>query len=427
MFKYIYLLFFVAPLLILCNVKLTESYLAAENTPVFTVKSDFNSPFGLKYTQVPNPFGKLLRDLSFVNNDPLYSLQFDASVRRQRRSAFFSGGNYGQHRPPMIAQNFYPINLGMNTGNSPQTPNIIHPRVLVTVDYSLLKKIGPNTEYALEYVLSFFLGVNMRYRMLTNPKIRFNIAGIILAQDDYAVPYVSNSIVDVNLIDVNSALNNMSSYFNADGRIDKSSHDLAVTLTNKLFATVVNNVLGNNGVAGLAFVKGACGRNRHGLVQDNGGFDGIYFAVHEIAHILGVNHDGHFDGIADKCERKYVMAPVRPLETNEFEWSACTIAAIRQFLRMPEAKCLFSPLQNLGRKVHVLLPGQLLGEDFQCEAAFGSNIKACHGNAKQFCYHLSCKTNPNAATCSYAFPAAEGTRCEDDNHFCLDGHCTWKP
>ncbi|XP_066590323.1 A disintegrin and metalloproteinase with thrombospondin motifs like [Prorops nasuta] len=426
MFKHISLLLLSSPLLILCNVKLTESYLAAENTPIFFVKSNPSDYFRINYAMLDLATQNITHNSFKIDNEQLYSLEFDNSVRRQRRSAY-SGGVNPRIRPA-LPQDFEPIDLGIHSRNKRHIPDVINPKVLVTVDYHLLSKIGPDVRSAVIYVLSFFLGVNMRYRMLTNPKIRFNVAAIILPEDPLAVPYLANNIIGNNLMDSDTAIYNMSTYFAQDAKVDQSHYDIAITLTDFLFAKLNDHgVYLEFGTAGTAFNRGACSKYRRvGLVQDFGGFNGIYTAAHEIAHLLGANHDGDVDGIADKCERNFLMTPDFSKTANYFEWSSCTIAAIQNFLNSGNAACLFAPLPDSGRVVNVPLPGQLRTVQDQCKSYYGYRAISYYGSEQEICFHLECKPSLHVGYHHFTFSAAEGTPCIDDNHFCLDGHCTMR-
>ncbi|XP_066590327.1 A disintegrin and metalloproteinase with thrombospondin motifs like isoform X2 [Prorops nasuta] len=387
MFKYISPLFFFAPFLILCNVKLTKSYIAAENTPVYIATSNASSPSGVEYNKLFNPFRSILEEFSHIDNQPLYSMNVAKYTERtvplssrQPRSAFYSGGNQAMYTPPMAQ-------------------DIIHPKVLVTIDYPLLKKIGPQTEKVLKYVLSFFLGVNMRYRMLTNPKIRFNIAGIILSWDQHAVPYIANNLIRNDLINTFDALNKMADYFRNEKRLNKDSYDLVVILTNSSLGSQWNDQVNEGFMNGLSYITTGCAE---------------------------ADHDGQESENTENCSTNNVMAPSRPLGVTEFQWSSCSINALRKFLNNDTAQCVHSPLPNLGRVVNIPLPGQLLNANDQCEAGFGYGVKACQEIQHQNCSRLKCCRKPDLKEMD-SFSAAEGTPCNDDKHFCLDGYCVSKP
>ncbi|XP_066590324.1 A disintegrin and metalloproteinase with thrombospondin motifs like [Prorops nasuta] len=426
MFKYISLLLLSSPLLILCNVKLTESYVVAERTTVSTAWYSPNYNFGVYYLPVKSPFQNILQNFSNFNNEDLFNLEVDSSVRRNRRSAFPSGGNPGMYRPSM-AEDFDSTDSGIHSRSKRQVPDIIYPEVLVTVDYSLYKKFEYNMDSMLLYVVSFFVGVNMRLRVLTDPKIRVNVAAIIIAQDDLAVPYLGHNIMGKDLLNTKPALNDMSKYFILENRIDRSFYDLAVTLTDKRLGSRRNGSYSSNAMVGLAYPGGACGDLRTGLVQDFGGFNGINVAASAIAQLLGANNDEDINGFVDPCETSDVTTPEEPEETTQFEFRQCNIREMKKFLNSGAATCLFSPLKDLGTVVNVPLPGELLSADEQCQSYLGENAISYYGSQEYICFKLKCHPAPYANFYPDQFSAAEGTPCIDDNHFCLDGKCRLCP
>ena len=48
--------------------------------------------------------------------------------------------------------------------------------------YSSCRTFGNDIEAAKKYLLSFWNGVDLRYRLLGDPSVRVNIAGIILSK-----------------------------------------------------------------------------------------------------------------------------------------------------------------------------------------------------------------------------------------------------
>ncbi|KAG8034488.1 hypothetical protein G9C98_007564, partial [Cotesia typhae] len=61
-------------------------------------------------------------------------------------------------------------------------PTVLYPEVLIIIDYSLNRKFEGNMKEILVYLLSYWNGVDMRFRGIENPKIRLNIAGFMFAQ-----------------------------------------------------------------------------------------------------------------------------------------------------------------------------------------------------------------------------------------------------
>lgn len=61
-------------------------------------------------------------------------------------------------------------------------PHIIYPEILVIVDYDGYRLHGGDNVQVKRYFVSFWNGVDLRYRLLKGPRIRISIAGIIISR-----------------------------------------------------------------------------------------------------------------------------------------------------------------------------------------------------------------------------------------------------
>ncbi|XP_076231328.1 A disintegrin and metalloproteinase with thrombospondin motifs like [Calliopsis andreniformis] len=315
-------------------------------------------------------------------------------------------------------------------------PEVIYPEVLVVVDYYLYSMLGKRIDQATRYIIAFWNGVDLRYRELKNPKIRLNIAGIIIAMDEGAVPYIENSRVDSNLVDADHALRGMGSYFYREKRFPWKMYDMALTTTNfnngiaffRLNLCIkIDPHLCDPSTMGYAYVAGACNRNRTtklseavGLTEDDGGFSGIIPVAHELGHLLGAYHDGN-PKEAGHCSAHdgFIMTSTLILSKHEFEWSNCTINTFHKFLSEDRAKCLYDEPPR-STAVRNLLPGKLMSVDEQCEKVYGGG--ACNTNSSSICYELNCAVPEGNGLCSPIAAAADGSSC-GTGLICLDGDC----
>lgn len=72
-----------------------------------------------------------------------------------------------------------------NTGHSRtkrEAPYTIYPEILVIVDYDGYRLHGGDNLQIKRYFVSFWNGVDLRYKLLKGPKIRISIAGIIISR-----------------------------------------------------------------------------------------------------------------------------------------------------------------------------------------------------------------------------------------------------
>ncbi|XP_065369618.1 A disintegrin and metalloproteinase with thrombospondin motifs like isoform X2 [Calliphora vicina] len=315
-----------------------------------------------------------------------------------------------------------------------QAPYIIYPEILVIVDYDGYRLHGGDNLQVKRYFISFWNGVDLRYRLLKGPRIRISIAGIIISRGRDATPYLERNRVGRDAIDSAAALTDMGKYLFRERRLPV--YDIAVAIT-KLDMCRRTSAYGNcnRGTAGFAYVGGACVVNKRlekvnsvAIIEDTGGFSGIIVAAHEVGHLLGAVHDGspppsYLGGPgAQRCrwEDGYIMSDLRHTERG-FRWSPCTVQSFHHFLNGDTATCLHNaPHEDsaLGRS----LPGTLLSLDAQCRRDRGTY--ACFKD-ERVCAQLFCFDAQTGYCVAYR-PAAEGSSCGNSLH-CLDGRCTPLP
>lgn len=63
-----------------------------------------------------------------------------------------------------------------------EAPYTIYPEILVIVDYDGYRLHGGDNIQIKRYFVSFWNGVDLRYKLLKGPKIRISIAGIIISR-----------------------------------------------------------------------------------------------------------------------------------------------------------------------------------------------------------------------------------------------------
>lgn len=63
-----------------------------------------------------------------------------------------------------------------------QAPNQVWPEVLLVVDYDSYVLHGATSRDVKRYFISFWNGVDLRYKLLSNPQIRVSLAGMIVAK-----------------------------------------------------------------------------------------------------------------------------------------------------------------------------------------------------------------------------------------------------
>ncbi|KAK9301170.1 hypothetical protein QLX08_006387 [Tetragonisca angustula] len=467
------------------SLKPTEGLLTMNHLPMWTVTKDTSQPGGLHYEKVTNADtdigdiyqdttnmasillhrdanGKVLVDGNIGSelvirplpdrildelaskNSSLRGKELLPNVTRSKgnlrrtchhvvykKVARTSGDEYSDFtlmEPDRLAKR-YRSKRSITARTKREAPYVIYPEILCIVDYDGYRLHGGDNVQIKRYFVSFWNGVDLRYKLLKGPKIRISIAGIIISRGRDATPYLERNRVGRDAIDSAAALTDMGKYLFRERRLPV--YDIAVAVTKYDMCRRRKGGRCTKGTAGFAYVGGACVVNKRlekvnsvAIIEDTGGFSGIIVAAHEVGHLLGAVHDGspppsYLGGPgAEKCrwEDGYIMSDLRHTEKG-FKWSHCSVSSFHHFLNGDTATCLYNAPHE-DEALPRVLPGKLLSLDAQCRKDRGTS--ACFKDDR-VCAQLFC-FDAGSGYCVAYRPAAEGSAC-GDGQYCLNGKC----
>ncbi|XP_024878519.1 A disintegrin and metalloproteinase with thrombospondin motifs 8 isoform X1 [Temnothorax curvispinosus] len=364
-----------------------------------------------------------------TSSEDLESTSHHIVFRKVDRPAGDEYSDFSLMEPDHLAKK-YRIKRSISSRSRREAPYVIYPEILCIVDYDGYRLHGGDNVQIKRYFVSFWNGVDLRYKLLKGPKIRISIAGIIISRGRDATPYLERNRVGRDAIDSAAALTDMGKYLFRERRLPVYDIAVAVTKLDMCRRQYANDVC-NRGTAGFAYVGGACVVNKRlekvnsvAIIEDTGGFSGIIVAAHEVGHLLGAVHDGspppsYLGGPgAEKCrwEDGYIMSDLRHTEKG-FKWSHCSVSSFHHFLNGDTATCLYNAPHE-DEALPRVLPGKLLSLDAQCRKDRGTS--ACFKDDR-VCAQLFC-FDAGSGYCVAYRPAAEGSPC-GDGQYCLNGKC----
>ncbi|CAH2265526.1 jg10075 [Pararge aegeria aegeria] len=181
------------------------------------------------------------------------------------------------------------------------------------------------------------------------------------------------------------------------------------------------------GPSGFAPVGGVCTRTRSAAIDRDEGLTSAFVIAHELAHLLGLTHDG--DG---QCEtdglRGSVMAPTVLATLHNYAWSSCSKEQFHE--KSKKWWCLHERSRDEGVELGGAkeLSNYVFTMDEQCRTEFGEGFSVCKSvKVKSSCARLWCAHRSMPHVCrSKRAPPLEGTPC-GVSQWCVDRVCEPMP
>ncbi|CAG4918915.1 unnamed protein product [Colias eurytheme] len=181
------------------------------------------------------------------------------------------------------------------------------------------------------------------------------------------------------------------------------------------------------GPSGFAPVGGVCTQMRSAAIDRDEGLTSAFVIAHELAHLLGLTHDGEGQCETDGLKGS-VMAPTVLATLHNYAWSSCSREQFHK--KTKKLWCLHQRSHDDG----VVLGGAkelsnyVFTMDEQCRTEFGEGFSICKSvKIKSPCARLWCAHRSMPHVCrSKRAPPLEGTPC-GVNQWCVDRMCEPMP
>ncbi|XP_051166685.1 A disintegrin and metalloproteinase with thrombospondin motifs adt-2-like isoform X2 [Leptopilina boulardi] len=375
----------------------------------------------------------LNRNSSFFETDAEGFINTDDHIIYEK-----SFNDSSPHSSPNVFDDKFMKIKSVNRRDVSKAPNIVYPEILVYVDEILFKKHNYNVQKAVEYTLSYWNGVDLRYRQFQKPKIRLYIAGIVLIKN--TLPFVHKTLLSNGLYNAELLLQEFAKflYKNTFNIQPKKDFDISMYMSGKLLYTMNEN----RKATGYAYIGSPCyfenqgnSRGRYmssGVITDENEYKYLLSGAHELGHILGAPHDeqnSNQNGPSNtmRCLKKegYVMS-YNKYNKNKISFSPCSVKAIVHTLSQDFTKCLRNnpAVYKDNYPLRRLLPGQIMSLDEQCKKM---GFYQC-AHKKTTCLLLVCSSRNKYGQLkdfSHMNPPAEGSNCAP-GRYCIAGQCEFK-
>ncbi|KAJ8669335.1 hypothetical protein QAD02_000594, partial [Eretmocerus hayati] len=209
-------------------------------------------------------------------------------------------------------------------------------KLFIVVDHLIFRYHNYNIKETVKYVATFWQKVDQMYAKFDSPKVNIIITGIAIAKDRIAANVMFGSWTNTNKLEVVGATQKVKDhpYLNTFKDQDPRKFDAIVVMTDSELTQWHEEHNMYSPVMGLTLVDEVCETIDSVVIPDNGHFHGVDSGVHELGHILGMQHD-----MNNGCGREEQIGKLngKPLvmgvhARGEKVWSECSKRELREFV-----------------------------------------------------------------------------------------------
>jgi len=196
------------------------------------------------------------------------------------------------------------------------------------LDKYLLEENNSKTkakESALKDLNYFLSEVNKLFATFYETRIELSVREIEFID---GMTYQTSSVKSNGMIHESTALKEFGTWLTTQNKRSSKNYDIAILFTGFNLASNTDDK-----TLGFAHVGAVCGETPNGIVELDATYNTVVTTAHEIAHILGANHDSHLSS--------YVMAPsTNPNGEDRWYFSLCSASNTWDVINNLKQNCM---------------------------------------------------------------------------------------
>uniref|UniRef100_L7LTR3 Putative tick salivary metalloprotease n=1 Tax=Rhipicephalus pulchellus TaxID=72859 RepID=L7LTR3_RHIPC len=251
-------------------------------------------------------------------------------------------------------------------------PDVVHIELFFVADRPHHKHFSSN-EALLRYLCVMANSVSLRFRAAKDPRISLIVTGVEMpVTEPYADLYPNNP----NYMYDDGTLRKFRDY--AYKKTAQFGYpDVVYLISGRDVYAVINGQANVNGL-GIGFVSSVCTTSFVALGEDKPGlYTGMHTLTHELAHVLGSEHDGeapksagHPGSLGCSWDAGNIMSYIDKGPSHH-QFSACSLRQMQYVLRKAGPKCW--QVRSRGYAVHGTYPGMLVSQLEYCKEVIQDN------------------------------------------------------
>uniref|UniRef100_A0A131YLA9 Reprolysin n=1 Tax=Rhipicephalus appendiculatus TaxID=34631 RepID=A0A131YLA9_RHIAP len=322
----------------------------------------------------------------------------------------------------------------------PPVPDVVQIELFFVVDRPHHSHFGSEAALLL-YLCVTINAVSLRYRRARNPKISFIVTGVEMSvTETYAVVFPNNQ----KFLYDRGTLDKLRDYAYTKAQNFKYP-DVVFLLTGRdLYGVINGNVSVNS--AGIGYVASVCTKTAVALGEDTAGlYTGVHTVTHELAHVLGAEHDGEEPTYvghpgAKSCSwyNGNIMSYVDK-GPNHNQFSDCSLRQMQYVITNAGIYCW--EVRSRGYSAQATYPGMVVSQLAYCKErvqdttltvqSYTVNETTCKVRCQLYRLHqvrLGRHTYQQKSWMYQDFNALDYTTCGNDtSRVCVQGVCVKKP